>query len=344
MQTRPPARKESLMPKLVKQCVQWTTCLALAAIAALPAGNALAQTGTPTFPTKPLRVLVPFAAGGGTDLMARVIAQKLSEALGQPVLVENRPGGDTIVAADILAKSPPDGYTMLVTLDITLTTNPHLYAKLPYDPNKDFAPISIVAISDLLVVAAAKTPFNDVAGLVSYARANPTKLNYGSGATIAQIAAELLKQAAGTEMVFIPYKGAAPTLTALLAGDIDLGIADFYSFLPAIKQGKIKAIAVTGTARDPSLPDVRTTGEQGYPSVTLSSWWVMLGSAGTPASIIDRLNREVVRIVQSKDFGERMAALSIRPMGTSVAETIARQKADYERWGPVIKAAGIKVQ
>ncbi len=317
-----------------------TACALVLAMFAFTVPASFAQ----QYPTKPIRLLVPFAAGGGTDVMARLLGQKLSESMGQPVIIENRPGSDTIVAADILARSPPDGYTLDLTLDIAFTVNPHTYSKLPYDPVKDFAPISLVGTTALLMVANPKVPVNNAKELVAYALANPGKLNYGSGAISAQLTIEMLKQTTGVNMVFIPYKGAAPTLQALLAGDIDLAIADFFSFLPSIKQGKIKAIAVTGPTRDPSLPDTPTMIESGYPNVELGNWWAVYAPAKTPQPIIDKLSREIARIVAMPDYAERIRGMAIVPVSSTPAELAARQRADSAKLGAVIKAAGIKVE
>lgn len=313
-------------------------------------GIALLVSGLPaaqaqSYPNKPIRLLVPFPAGGGTDVMARLLGQKMSESMGQPVLIDNRPGSDTIIAADILAKSPADGYTILLTLDIAVTTNPFMYSRLPYDPVKDLAPVSLVATTALIIVAGPKLPaqIKTLPELVAYAKANPGKVNYGSGAATIPIVVELLKQTTGVEMVYVPYKGAAPTLQALLAGDIELGIADFFSFIPSIKQGKLRAIAVTGRTREASLPDTPTAIEAGYPNVELGNWWGVYAPGGTPGPIIDRLNREVVRAVALPDFAERIRAMINAPISSSPSELAARQKADAAKLGVLIKSAGLKV-
>ena len=313
-------------------------------------GIALLVSGLPAaqaqpYPNKPIRLLVPFPAGGGTDVMARLLGQKMSESMGQPVLIDNRPGSDTIIAADILAKSPADGYTILLTLDIAVTTNPFMYSRLPYDPVKDLAPVSLVATTALIIVAGPKLPaqIKTLPELVAYAKANPGKVNYGSGAATIPIVVELLKQTTGVEMVYVPYKGAAPTLQALLAGDIELGIADFFSFIPSIKQGKLRAIAVTGRTREASLPDTPTAIEAGYPNVELGNWWGVYAPGGTPAPIIDRLNREVVRAVALPDFAERIRAMINARISSSPSELAARQKADAAKLGVLIKSAGLKV-
>jgi len=295
------------------------------------------------YPSKPVHILVPFPPGGSVDVIARLLGQKLSGIMGQPFIIDNRPGSDTIIAADILARSPPDGYTLDLALDIAMTMNPHTYSKLPYDPVKDFAPVSLVATMALLMVVNAKVPVNNPQELVAYAKANPGKLNYGSGAISAQLVVEMLKQTTGVDMVFIPYKGATPTLQALLAGDIDLAINPSFSFLPAIKQGKLKAIAVTGATRDPSLPDTPTMIESGYPDVVLSNWAAVYAPAKTPQPIIDRLSREIATVVAMPDFVERIRSMAIVPVSSTPTELAARQKADSAKFGPVIKAAGIRV-
>jgi tripartite-type tricarboxylate transporter receptor subunit TctC len=305
----------------------------------LVAGMAQAQ----QYPNKPIRMLVPFAAGGGTDNMARVLAQRMSESMGQPVVVDNRPGSDTSVAAAVLAKSPPDGYTTFLTLDITFTMNPFIYATLPYDP-KELAPVSLVGISDLIMVGRAGLAPNNLKEVVAYAKANPGKLNYGSGAIVAQMTVEMLKQQTGMEMVYVPFKGAGPTTQALLSGDIDLAIADFFSFLPHIKSGKLKAIATTGRQRDPALPDTPTMIESGYPAMEVIDWWGVYVPSGTPAPIVERLNREIVGVVRTRDFAERMRAMVITAEASTPAELAARQARDAARWAPVIKASGVRIQ
>ena len=297
----------------------------------------------PAYPNKPIRMLVPFAAGGGTDNMARILAQRMSENMGQPVVVDNRPGSDTAVAAAVQAKSPPDGYTVFLTLDITFTMNPFVYATLPYDP-KELAPISLVGISDLIMVARAGLPANTLQEVIAAAKANPGKLNYGSGAVVAQMTVEMLKQQTGIDMVFVPFKGAGPTTQALLSNDIDLAIADFFSFLPHIKSGKLKAIATTGRQRDPSLPNTPTMIESGYPAMEVVDWWGVYTATGTPQPIIDKLNQEIVRVVRTGDFAERMRAMVITAEASTPAELAARQARDAARWAPVIKASGVRIQ
>jgi tripartite-type tricarboxylate transporter receptor subunit TctC len=315
-------------------------CAAALAGTLLVAAMAQAQQA---YPNKPIRMLVPFAAGGGTDNMARVLAQRMSENMGQPVVVDNRPGSDTSIAAAVLAKAPSDGYTLFLTLDITFTMNPFIYATLPYDP-KELAPVSLVGISDLIMVARAGIPPSNLKEVVAYAKANPGKLNYGSGAIVAQMTVEMLKQETGIDMVFVPFKGAGPTAQALLAGDIDLAIADFFSFLPHIKSGKLKAIATTGRQRDPALPDTPTMIESGYPAMEVIDWWGVYVPAGTPAPIIERLNREIVSVVRTRDFAERMRAMVITAEASTPAELAARQARDAARWAPVIKASGVRIQ
>jgi tripartite-type tricarboxylate transporter receptor subunit TctC len=322
------------------KCRVFWSCAAALAGALFVTATAQAQQG---YPNKPIRMLVPFAAGGGTDNMARVLAQRMSESMGQPVVVDNRPGSDTSVAAAVLAKAPPDGYTTFLTLDITFTMNPFVYATLPYDP-KELAPVSLVGISDLIMVARAGLPPNNLKEVVAYAKANPGKLNYGSGAVVAQMTVEMLKQQTGIEMVYVPFKGAGPTTQALLSGDIDLAIADFFSFLPHIKSGKLKAIATTGRQRDPSLPDTPTMIESGFPAMEVIDWWGVYVPAGTPAPIVERLNREIVNAVRTRDFSERMRAMVITAEASTPAELAARQARDAARWAPVIKASGVRIQ
>ena len=313
--------------------------LVAAATALTAAVSAVAQ----TFPAKPIRLIVPFAAGGGTDTMGRVLAQKMSESIGQPVVVENRAGSDTIVGADFTAKAPPDGHTILLALDIAVTMNQWLYSKLPYDPVKDLAPVSLVASTPLILVGNPNVPVRTMADLVSHAKANPGKLNYGSGAIVAQLIIELLKQSTGIQMVFVPFKGAAPTTQALLANDIQFAIADFFSFLPHIKSGKLVAIASTGRTREPTLPDMPTMIESGYPNMEVGNWWAVYAPGGTPAPVVERLNREVVKAVASPEVTERYRAILVNPASSTPEALAARQAADADRWRGVIRSAGIKL-
>jgi tripartite-type tricarboxylate transporter receptor subunit TctC len=261
------------------------------------------------------------------------------------VIIDNKPGSDTIVAAEILAKSPPDGYTLNLTLDIAVTVNPFTYTRgLPYDPVKDITPVSLVGTTALLMVANNKLPVKTVQELVAYAKANPGKLNYGSGAVSAQLTVEMLKQGTGIDMVFIPFKGAAPTTQALLAGDIDLAIADFFSFLPPLKAGKIKAIAVTGTTRDASLPDVPTFIESGYPMLDIPTWFALLGPAGLPSDAVKVLSDSVAKALASKDVIDSLVNQGVEPGFGTPAELDAFLKADAAMWSKTVKEAGIKPQ
>jgi tripartite-type tricarboxylate transporter receptor subunit TctC len=323
----------------MKKVSQFAIVFAAIAVLTFSAASAFGQ----EYPNKPIRLLVPFSAGGGTDVMARLLGQKLGASLGQAVVIDNKPGADTIIAADILAKSPPDGYTLGIMISEAFSVNPFTHSNLPYDPVKDFAPVSLIGSTAMLLLAKAALPVNTPGELVAYAKANPGKLSYGSGVSSAQFAVEQLRQTTGVSMLYVPYRGAAPAVQALMAGDIDLGIADFFSALPQIKQGKIKAIAVTGTARDPSLPNTPTMIEAGF-TMEMGTWWAVHAPAKTPQAVVDRLNREIARIVTMPDYVERIRSMAITPQSSTPAELASRQLSDAARLGPVIKASGIKAQ
>jgi tripartite-type tricarboxylate transporter receptor subunit TctC len=262
--------------------------LALAAASLLASVPALAQ-----YPTKPIRLIVPFAPGGPTDTVARILGQKLGEQWSQTFVVENKPGADGFIAAEFVAKSAHDGYVLLVANDGILTINPALYPKLPYDPVKSFAPISTLTRQPYLISVNARFPAQSLPELLGYAKAHPGKLNYGAGATNPQMAGELFKLTTGTQMVLVRFKGAAPTIQALLSGTIDVAFTDIGTPLPHIRQGRLRPIATTGLQRANSLPDVPTVAEEGYAGFEVLFWNGIVAPAGTPRAIIGALSRGI---------------------------------------------------
>ena len=326
------------------------TALGLAAMAAwaLVAGPALAD----TWPTKTVRIVVPFAPGGTTDILARAIAPELSKALGQPVIVDNRAGAGGNVGAEIVARSPNDGYTLLMGTVGTHGINRALYPKLPYDPIKDFAPITLVAavpnVMEMNVDKAKALNINNVGDFVKYAKANPGKLNMassGSGTSI-HLAGELFKSMTGSYMTHIPYRGSGPALMDMVGGNADVMFDNLPSSLPQIKGGKLKALAVTSAQRSPALPDVPTVAEAGGPLLKgyeASSWFGLLAPAGTPPEIVNRIQQEVAKSLSTPAIKEKMVAQGAIPSGNTPAEFAKLIASEHEKWARVVKVSGAKV-
>jgi len=297
------------------------------------------------FPSKPIRIVVPFPAGGTTDVLARAAAQKLSDSLGQPAVVDNRPGAGGNIGAELVAKSPPDGYTLLMGTVGTHAINPALYPKMPYDHIRDFAPVILVAgVPNVLVVNPA-LPVNSVQELVAYARANPGKLNFassGSGTSI-HLSGELFKTAAGLSMTHVPYKGSAPALMDLIGGQVQLMFDNLPSALPQIRAGKLKALAVTSRERAPALPDVPTIAESGFPGFEASSWFGLLAPAGTPPPVIATINAEVAKWLASPDAKEKLLAQGANAAGGTPEDFARHITAETAKWQKVVKESGAKV-
>jgi tripartite-type tricarboxylate transporter receptor subunit TctC len=318
------------------------------AVWALVAGPALAD----TWPTKTVRIVVPFAPGGTTDILARAIAPELSKALGQPVIVDNRAGAGGNVGAEIVARSPNDGYTLLMGTVGTHGINRALYPKLPYDPIKDFAPITLVAavpnVMEMNVDKAKALNINNVADFVKYAKANPGKLNMassGSGTSI-HLSGELFKSMTGSYMTHIPYRGSGPALMDMVGGNADVMFDNLPSSLPQIKGGKLKALAVTSAQRSPALPDVPTVAEAGGPLLKgyeASSWFGLLAPAGTPPEIVNRIQQEVAKSLSTPAIKEKMVAQGAIPSGNTPAEFAKLIQSEHEKWAKVVKASGAKV-
>jgi len=297
-----------------------------------------------TFPSKPARLIVPFPPGGPLDAVGRLLAQQLSERWGQSVVVENKPGAGGNIGADFVAKSPPDGYTVVMGTLSTHAVNPSLYARMPYDAQKDFVPITRVAITPNVLVVNPALPVNSVAELIAYAKAHPGELSFGSGSTgsAGHLAGELLKVDAGIDMVHVPYKGAAPAMQALLAGDTQLMFDNLANAMAQVKAGKLRALAVTTAERSKLAPDLPTMAEAGVPGFDISTWFGLFAPARTPADVIAKWNGDVVRILQSPDVRERMLAQGAEPAPDSAqdfARFVASELAKYAR---IVKASGAK--
>ncbi|MGQ0651674.1 MAG: Bug family tripartite tricarboxylate transporter substrate binding protein [Betaproteobacteria bacterium] len=298
-----------------------------------------------SYPAKPVRIICPFPPGGGVDITARAIAAELSKGLGQPVTVENRPGAGGNVAAGELARSAPDGYTLMLTLNSLHSIAPLLYSRLPFDAAKDFAYITpLVTFSNVLVVTPSIRA-RSVQELIAQAKREPGKLNFGSSGngTNIHLVGELFKAQAGIDIVHVPYKGSAPALTDLLAGNLAMMFETIPFAVSQIKAGKLRALAVTGAKRSPVLPEVPTVAESGLPGFETAAWYGIISPAGTPRDIVMKLNAEAVKGANSNDFRSRMEPLGFEIVTSSPERMAEMVRADGARWAPVVKAAGVKI-
>ncbi|MSQ51161.1 MAG: tripartite tricarboxylate transporter substrate binding protein [Betaproteobacteria bacterium] len=297
-----------------------------------------------SFPAKPIRVLVPFPAGASLDLSARVIGQKVSESINQPVIIENRAGGNTIVAAEAVARAPADGYTLLQTLDTTFTLVPAAYRKIPYDPIKDFAPVTQSSRASYLIAGSTRAPYRSLTELVSHARANPGKINIGASTSLTQILSILLRNTANIDVTYVPYKGTPPMIQGLASGELDLIIDAIPLYIPGMKAGKTVALATTGSTRSQQLPDVPTTRELGFPQLEANTWTGIFAPAGTPEAVLNRLNAEFVRALDSADLKQRINDAGLNPVTSSTREEVGRLvKEGIAHWTPLVRAAGISL-
>ena len=323
---------------MIRTLFRAAACAAIAAFTL--AGHAQAP-----YPSKPIRLVVPFPAGGTTDILARAVAQKLTESTGQPVVVDNRPGAGGNIGAELVARSAPDGYTLLMGTVGTHAINPSLYVKMPYDHVRDFAPVILVAgVPNVLVVNPA-LPVNSVQELIAYGRANPGKLNFassGSGTSI-HLSGELFKTMAGVQMTHVPYKGSSPALQDLVGGQVQLMFDNLPSSLALIKAGKLKALAVTSTQRSGVLPDVPTVAEAGLPGFEASSWFGVLAPAGTPKDAIAKLYGEIARWLATSEAKEKLAGQGAIAAGLSPDDFARYITAETAKWQKVVKESGAKV-
>jgi len=306
---------------------------------AFAAGNAEAQ----PYPTRPIRLIVGFAPGGGVDINARLLAPKLSEYLGQQVVVENKPGAGTNIANEFVAKSPADGYTLLINT-AAVAINMSLYRNLPFDTLRDFAPVSVFSESPNILVVNSKLPVTSVKDLIALARKSPGKLNYSSAGvgTTQHLAAELFKLRTGTFMVHIPYKGTSPSLTALMAGEVDLTFANIPAIHGHMKAGRLRALATTGPQRDPQLPEVPTMKEAGVDGVQVTVWYGVLAPAGTPKEIVHTLAAAVTRATRDADLRKRMLEQGAEPVGSTPEEFGKLLREEVARWAEVVKVSGAR--
>jgi tripartite-type tricarboxylate transporter receptor subunit TctC len=313
--------------------------LALAALGLIPAA-ALPQ----AYPSKPVRMIAPYPPGGSSDTLARIVAQKLADALGRPVVIDNRPGAAGNVGHEIAAKAAADGYTLLLTSAAALVTNQFLYKRLNFDPHRDFAPISLVATAAPVLVVHPSVPARNVQELVAIAKAKPGQLNFGSGGvgTTSHIVGEVFQVATGVKMVHVPYKGGVLAVTDLVGGQIQLSFSDMVPSVPHIKSGKLRALAVTSEQRSAALPDVPTMAEAGVKASFPGQWWAVVAPRGTPAAIINRINADIAQIIKSPDIQEKYANMGIFTAHTTPARITELQQLGTQQMAGVVKAAGIQ--
>jgi tripartite-type tricarboxylate transporter receptor subunit TctC len=311
-------------------------------LAVFLSASALAQ----VYPAKPVHLIVPFAAGGGNDNVARLLGKRLADGLGQPVVVDNRPGAGGVVGAELAAKSPADGYTLFLGGVGSHAINPNLIDKLPYDPIRDFAPVALLAQAPLVLVVHPSVPARSLAELVAYARKNPGKLNFASNGngSSSQLAAVMFASMAGIEMVHVPYKGLSPALADLLSGQVQLMFSSVVAILPHIKAGKLRGLAVTGAKRLALLPEAPTIAESGFPGYEASSWYGILAPAGTPREIVTKLNAELARALEQPEVRASLLAEGAEPIGGSPEAFAAHIRAEKERLGKAIRDAKIRLE
>jgi tripartite-type tricarboxylate transporter receptor subunit TctC len=295
------------------------------------------------YPTKPIRLVVPFPPGGPSDLLARVIGEKLATQIGQPVIVDNKPGANTVIAAEFVARAPADGYTLLMAIDSTIVMNPYLYSKLRYDPFKDFSPIALVATIPGVILVNNATPANSLQEFIALAKSKPGEISFGGGTIFSQLAGELINSMAGIKMNYVAYKGGATTVTALVGGEIPMIIDGPTTALSFWKAGKVKALAVTSAKRLSQAPSIPTVAESGLAGYDVASWLSIFAPVGTARPIIDRLNLEIVRIMKMPDTRERLAASGIEPAFSTPEELEVFARKESVKWGKVIRDNSIKI-
>lgn len=317
-----------------------TSLLALATALAVFASAAYAQ----SYPTKPIRMVVAQAAGGPTDVVTRIFSSRLSELLGQQIVVDNRPGAGGSVAGEVVAHAPADGYTLCVMANGTVAIAPH-FIKLNFSVEKDFSPVALIGNSPLALMVNTAMPTHSVKELIALAKERPGTINFGSSGqgSTGQLAGELFRIMAAVELTHVPYKGAAPALVALMTGEIQMLVSAFSSSITYIKQGRVRALAVTGTKRQRFFPDLPTVAET-LPGYEATSWYALLTRAGTPRAIIERLNREATRTLTDPDMRWKLVGAGVEVEILTPEALGAKIRSDYERWGKVVKATGMKAQ
>jgi tripartite-type tricarboxylate transporter receptor subunit TctC len=316
------------------------TLAALAATLALASTTVFAQ----QYPAKPVRIIVPFPPGGSADLVARTVGQKFTENTKQAVVVENRPGADTIIAMQAVKSAPADGYTVGYAIGSALTMNPTLYSNLPYDPNKDFAPVTLIVNNPLALVVHPSVPAKTAKELADYIKVNPGKLFYGQANIVAKVATEAFSAAAGGKMVEVPYKGSAPNVQDLLLGRVQVSIEPVATVLPYVKEGKLRALAVTDSQRSKAFPDLPTVAEGGVPGYSFNNWHAILVPAGTPKEVVGALQAELTKAARDPGVTAKLAGVGVEVIAGTPEELQKRAAAEREHWAKQIKALGIKVE
>ena len=317
-------------------------CAAAAALLFVAAAGVQAQGD---YPNKPIRFIVPFPPGGGTDIVSRLVVNKMTETLGWRIVVDNRAGAGGSVGMEAAANSAPDGYTLVMGQTSNLAINPSLYAKLPYQPLRDFSPVSLVSMIPVVFMVPAKSPFKNVSDLVAAAKAKPGATTFattGNG-TVGHLTGELMQRRAGVKLIHVPYKGGAQAFPDLLGGRVDLFLASLETAIPQVKAGTIRVLAVTSSQRAPAMPDVPTVAESGYPGFDAVTWTGVLVAAKTPRPIIERLNAEITKVLDSPDIRARLATGGA-PVKTGPQAFLAQLKADSEKWGKIVREARLKVE
>ena len=297
-----------------------------------------------TYPAKPVRLIVPVPPGGPADLLARAVGQKLSEAFGQPVVIDNKPGAEANLGIDLAAKAPPDGYTLVVVPAGNAVIHPHIYPKLPYDLFRDLAPVSLLATAENVLVVHPSVNAKSVQELVSLARSNPAKLSFSSPGVGSQphIAGEMLKSMAGVSMLHVPYKGMAPAMNDLLGGQVTFMFLSLSSALKNMQAGKLRALGLASLKRSASAPELPTVAEQGFPGFEAVSWYALMVTAGTPADVIERIAKETARALQAPDTRERLRGLGADASGNTPAELASMLKREHAFWGDFVRKHGIR--
>jgi len=314
----------------------------LLSLFALPLAG-IAGTAADTFPERPIRIIVPFPPGGGTDTVARTVAAKLSERWNVPVTVDNRPGGNTLIGAEMAARAAPDGYTLFLPIDSTLAMNQSLYAKLPYDPINGFAPVSLAVTMPMVLAVHPSVEARSVKDLIGLANSRDGKLAYAHGALPAQVAGEAFKTAAKVDMVSVPYKGSGPAMTDVVGGQVPVIFDALGPAIAFVKSGKVRPLAVTSAKRSPSLPDVPTLAESGLAGMDLVTWIGFVAPAGTDRAIVAKLNAEITRILKLPEATEKLGAMGMDVVASSPDQFAQTIRDDAVKLGGVIKAAGIKL-
>ena len=322
------------MPKPLTGIVAWLIAL----------GSACGLAHAQAYPTKPVRLLVPFPPGGGTDYTARVVAQKLTEMWGQPLVVENRPGASTTIASEIVARAPPDGYTLIMA-STNHTINPSLYPRIPYDTVKDFAPVTIAATASYVLVVHPSLPVKTVKELIALARARPGEINYSSSGSSGpqHIAGELFKLMAKVDLTHVPYKGGGPAVVALLGGHVQAMFSTPVSALPHVQKARLRPLGVTSLKRFDALPEVPTISEAALPGYEAVTWWGVLAPARTPREIVAKLHSDIVKVLEMPDTKEKFAREAVNPAGNSPEQFAARIQTEMVKMAKIVKAANMKI-